>query len=95
MIYFIVSTKLSDASDLASYHKYIEQVKPIVESYGGRYLTRSEQITALGRNWTPERIIIIEFYSRKELDTCFGSKEYLEIVRLREQAVETDAIIVE
>ncbi len=55
MIYFIVTVDIIE--DKNNYQEYIRQVKPIVEEYGGRYLVRSNKITALQEQWCPRRVI--------------------------------------
>lgn len=59
------------------------------------YIVRSETITPLGTKWQPDRVIIIEFETREQLDACFSSREYRSIASLREQSVDSRAIIVE
>ena len=63
--FFIVDTYIDEAKGRGSYDDYIEKVKPIVESYGGEYLARSEKVTALSPLRKPNRVIIIRFPSRK------------------------------
>ncbi len=77
------------------YLQYIEKAKPIVESYGGRYVIRGGPITNLFGEWNPERIILIEFPSLENIHKCFNSEEYLQIAYLREDSVITRAIILE
>ena len=36
-----------DIHDLEEYKKYMEKVKPMIESYGGEYLIRGGEIEAL------------------------------------------------
>ena len=93
--YFIVSVTIKNPAERSSYDKYIEAVKPIVESYDGRYIVRSEQITLASGGWNPDRIIIIEFPTKERLDECFCSEEYRGITALRESDVAAEAIIVE
>ncbi len=78
-----------------SYDDYIEQVKPIVESYGGEYLARSENVTALSPLRKPDRVIIVRFQSREKLDACFASDEYRQIMHERTDSVDARAVIVE
>ena len=59
--FFIVDTYIDKNKGRGSYDDYIEQVKPIVESYGGEYLARSENVTALSPLRKPDRVIIIRF----------------------------------
>lgn len=93
MIYFIVTINSMKEKD--AYEEYIRLVKPIVEAYGGRYLVRSNKITPLQNEWCPQRIIIIEWSSKEQMEKCFSSERYKEIVDKREKSVDSKAIIVE
>ena len=93
--YFIVDTYIDEKKNQSEYEKYIALVKPIVESYGGAYLVRSNKVTALSEKRNPQRVIIIRFPSRAELEKCFASTEYNEIMRKREENVDARALIVE
>lgn len=95
MFYFIVTIHSDNIEEINDYQEYIELVKPIVESYGGRYLVRSNKITALQNKWIPDRVIIIEWKTREQLEACFSSKEYRAIAGKRENSVDSRAIIVE
>jgi len=91
-IYMIIDITIKEPK---TYAKYIEKVKPIVESHGGRYLARGGKVTSSAGDWKPERIIIIEFEDMKLLQNCFRSSEYKEIAALRESSTLSRTIIVE
>ena len=93
--FFIVDTYIDKNKGRGFYDDYIEQVKPIVESYGGEYLTRSENVTALSPLRKPDRVIIVRFQSREKLDACFASDEYRRIMHDRVDNVDARAVIVE
>lgn len=95
MCYFLVDTYIDDAKGRGLYDDYIRKVKPIVESYGGRYLLRSEHITALSEKRNPQRVIILKFPDKGNLERCFASKEYREIAAMRTGSVDARALIVE
>lgn len=95
MCYFIVDTYIDATKGKQSYTDYIEEVKPIVESYGGEYLVRSEKIVSLHHERNPHRVVIIRFPHRQQLNKCFASKEYKAIKSKREDSVDARAIIVE
>lgn len=95
MVYFVATIFLDKKEDLRDYLEYIDLVKPIVTKYHGRYIARSEKITALSKDWSPDRVIIIEFDSKEQLDRCFSSEEYKRIAMLREKSVDSKAIIIE
>lgn len=94
MVYF-VATIFFDKNKGHEYSEYTEMVVPIIEKYNGRYIIRSEKITPLGKAWSPNRVIIIEFDTRKHLEECFASEEYRKIAYLRENFVDSNAIIIE
>lgn len=71
------------------------KVKPIAESFGGKYIVRSENVAALSDTWKPDRIIIIRFPSKEQIDKWLSAPEYKEIAGLRIASVDSEAIIVE
>jgi len=77
------------------YAQYVENVKTIVEHYGGRYLARGGTVTPLTDNWNPERIAIVAFDSMERLQECFSSEEYKAIAPLRERSTVSRAVVVE
>ena len=95
MVYFVVTTYFDEEKDKKDYLEYIKAVKPIVSKYHGRYIVRSEKITALSSEWSPNRVIIIEFDTREQLEMCFSSEEYKQLSFLRENSVDSKAIIIE
>lgn len=92
--YFIVSVKIGER-DRTSYDEYIDRVKPVVERFGGEYLVRTEHLQAPSPNWKPDRLIIIRFGNREQLDACFASDAYQAIKDLRISSVDADIVIAE
>lgn len=95
MIYFIVTIQRDRERDCSDYEDYIRMVKPIVERYGGRYLIRSDKVEALQEQWQPDRVIVIAWDTKEQMETCFSSEEYRSIAEKREKTVDSRAIIVE
>ncbi len=93
--YLIINISIPDKNGRAAYDEYIARVRPVVESHGGQYIVRSEQVAPFAGTWQPDRVIVVRFDDRKQLDKCFSSPEYLAVKTLRESSVETTAFIVE
>ena len=93
--FFIIDVYIDESKGRGSYDDYIEKVKPIVEKYGGEYIARTENVTSLSPLRKPDRVIIIRFPSREELDACFASDEYRRIMHERANSVDARAVIVE
>jgi uncharacterized protein (DUF1330 family) len=93
--YFIISAQIDNKQERKPYDEYIAKVKPIVESFGGQYILRSEKITHMNTHWLPNRLIIIKFPSKEQISNCFSSEEYKTIENLRTKTIIANAIIVE
>ena len=93
--YFLVDTYIDEKNGRGLYDDYIGKVKPIVESFGGEYLLRTESITSLNPSRNPQRVIVIRFPSRERLDSCFASEAYRTIMHERAESVDARALIAE
>lgn len=93
--YFMIDTYIPENGNREEYDFYIEKVKPIVEKYGGEYLVRTENVQCLSEKRKPQRVILIRFNSKEDLDACFSSEEYRGIMMKRVNSVDARAIIVE
>ena len=91
--YFLVDSYI--CGNWKEYEKYIDEVKPIVEFYGGKYILRSSKVESLNENRMPDRCIVIKFPSREAIDECFSSESYRKIMANRVNNVDGRAIIVE
>lgn len=91
-LYFVIST--SEILDQQRYDEYVGRARPILESYGGEYLLQSDKIVA-AKDWQTKKIIIIRFDSKEQMDRCFQSEEYLEIVPLREGSIVSQFVMLE
>lgn len=90
--YMIIEIQVLDAE---VYGRYVESVREVVESFGGRYLARGGKITPISGQWRPERVILIEFDNLDQVHACFRSAEYARLGPLREQSAISRAIVVE
>ena len=93
--YFMVDTYIDGQKGRGEYDEYIRLVKPVVERYGGEYLARTDQVCGLSEKRMPQRVILIRFDTREQLDACFVSEEYCGIMSKRADSVDSRAIIVE
>ena len=93
--YFLVDTYIEKDKGRGLYDEYIRKVKPIVESFGGEYLIRTEKSCSLHPKRNPQRVILIRFPSRQALDACFASEAYRGIMHERIGSVDARVIIAE
>jgi len=82
--------------DWDQYQEYVGKVRPIVESYGGRYHIRGGEITVSVGDWKPNRLVVIEFPSKKKMAQFRNSPEYQPVAAIRKSAsTSISSIVVE
>jgi uncharacterized protein (DUF1330 family) len=82
-----------EVTDQATYQKYIDGARPIVEKFGGHFLSRGNTIEEFA-GLPPKRVAIYEFPSMKQVEGYRDSPEYKAIVRLRDASSKYRAFIV-
>ena len=79
-------------TDPARFEQYRSKVVPMIESFGGRYLTRSGSHQILEGTWKPTRVAIIEFPDMAALNAFYDAPEYQPLFGLR-RGTGTDVVI--
>jgi uncharacterized protein (DUF1330 family) len=57
-----------DVRDAPRYMEYMAQVLPQIEAAGGKYLARGGPHTVYEGDWSPYRLVLVEFPSREASD---------------------------
>jgi len=81
---YLIAEHLVTNPDL--FEQYRAQVVPMIERYGGRYLTRGGSHEVLDGTWKPTRVVIVEFPDMDALRAWFESPEYQPLITLRRRA---------
>lgn len=84
-----------DIHDPGSYGQFMEQVKSLVESFGGKYLVRGGTHEVLEGEWTPTRLVLFEFPDMDTARRLFTSEEYAPLKTLRHSCSTGNVVIVE
>jgi uncharacterized protein (DUF1330 family) len=82
-------------TDRAAYKRYVDAARPLVEQHGGSYVLRSDRVSAVSGESSPERVVLTRFPDRQSLAACFSSQAYAEIAPLRERSTESRALVIE
>ena len=72
-----------DVTDPDRYEIYKAMAPPSIREYGGRYLTRGGAIEVLEGDWTPKRLVILEFPDMERARAFWNSPEYADAKALR------------
>ena len=83
-----------NVKDPQRYEAYKKMVPPSLEVYGGRFLARGGAVENLEGEWTPARLVVIEFADVARAKAWWASPEYAEAKALRQATAETEMIVV-
>ena len=82
-------------TDPELFERYKQLSPATVAQYGGRFLARGGQIDKLEGDWSPRRVVIIEFPSLERAHAWCDSPEYAPAKLLRHRASTSRLIVVE
>lgn len=84
-----------DVHDPVRYQDYMRQAAPTVEMYGGKYIARGGKTEILEGDWSPRRLVILQFDNLERAKTWFNSPEYREAKKIRDETATSNMIVVE
>ena len=80
--------------DEAAFAEYAEKIVDVVAESGGKYLVRGGDVEIIDGDWTPNRLIVIEFESVEQARGWIASPGYQEIHELRDRSINSNLLIV-
>ena len=81
-------------TDSTKFEEYLREAIPMIERFGGRYLTSVGTHEVLEGDWQPNRVAVIEFPDMVTLKAFYHSPEYQPLIALRRSAA-ADVIAVQ
>jgi uncharacterized protein (DUF1330 family) len=90
--YVIVEIEITDP---VGYEEYKNLAGATVKKYGGRYIVRGGAAEVLEGDWTPKRIVILEFESMQRAKEWLHCEEYSEPRKMRHRTAKTNMILVD
>jgi len=90
--YLIVET---DITDQEQYEQYKAASPGAIAAYGGRFVVRGGDLAVLEGDWTPKRLVVVEFDDLETAKRFYESPEYQAAIKLREGAANLKMVAVE
>lgn len=90
--YIVVQVDVTDPQVFAEYRA---MVPATLEPFNGRFLVRGGACETLEGEWSPKRLVVIEFPSMVEAQAWHDSEAYREPKALRQASAHTEMILVE
>ena len=84
-----------DVTDPAGFDEYRQQVAPMIAKWGGKYLVRGGALEGLEGDWTPSRLVVLEFESLERAKEFYHSEEYRPVMAIRHKTAVSNLVIVE
>ena len=84
-----------DVSDTEMFKIYMDLVPKTVEKFGGRYLVRGGEMEVIEGEWSPKRLVIIEFEDVDRGMEWYNSEEYSQALSLRHKSAQTNLVFIE
>lgn len=84
-----------DVTNPDAFESYRREVVAVIEKYGGRYLVRGGALEVLEGDWTPKRVVLLEFPNMAALKRWYHSDDYRPLLKQRFASASTDVIAVE
>ena len=84
-----------EVTDPQRFEEYKKLSPPTVAQYGGKFLARGGRTESLEGDWSPRRLVILEFPSVAQAQAWIDSPEYAPARRLRQLSANSNLILVE
>ncbi len=84
-----------EVRDGERYQSFMSQVKPALEEAGGRYLARGGAHKVYEGDWTPRRIVILEFPSVEAFEAFYHGPLYQSLKHIRDECSSARLVSVE
>ena len=81
--------------DMTKYQEFVKGVKPAIEAAGARYLARGGAHKVYEGDWTPRRIVVLEFPSVSAWETFYNGPTYQGLKAVRDQCSSARLVSVE
>lgn len=81
--YFIADLNVGDPEATQIYRK---RAAESIAQYGGRYLVRGGNVDVIEGNWTPERVVVVEFSDKEQARKWYRSPEYASALEVADRA---------
>ncbi|MBI4810733.1 MAG: DUF1330 domain-containing protein [Ignavibacteriales bacterium] len=90
--YVIVDISVTDP---VRYEEYKRSAAITITAYDGKYIVRGNPVEMLEGDWSPTRLVILEFPTATQAKKWWSSPEYAEPKKLRHETAKSKMILVE
>ena len=81
--------------DLPGFLPYVSAIPGFIERHGGRYIVRGVEPTVMEGDWSPERMVILEFPSRENAQAFLGDPDAQALFEVRHNTTLSKLVLVD
>ena len=85
----------AEITDHAAFAEFRERAPAVLEAHGGRYLVRGGATKVVQGDWTPHRVVLLEFESVERAQAWWDSPDHAELRAMLDKCSNTTVTIVE
>ena len=90
--YVIANIRVNDAE---RYKNYVANVPALIAKHGGEYRVRGGEFEVLEGQWTPDRLVVLEFPNREAALAFYNDPDYAPFRSLRQSVTDSSVVIVD
>ncbi len=91
-VYVIVDI---DVHDPVGYDEYKKLAPAAVALYGGKYIARGGHAETLEGDWSPSRLVILQFEGVEQAKKWLNSDEYSRARKMRHVTAKSNMVVIE
>jgi uncharacterized protein (DUF1330 family) len=84
-----------DITDMKRYQDFMRAVKPALEAAGAKYLARGGAHEVFEGDWSPRRIVLLEFPSPQAARDFYNGPVYRDLKAIRDECSSARLVLVE
>lgn len=82
-------------ADVAGFLPYVDAIPAFIEKHGGRYIVRGVKPAVMEGDWTPERMVILEFPSCENTKAFLNDPDAQKLFAIRHKTTNSKLVLVE
>jgi uncharacterized protein (DUF1330 family) len=81
--------------DLRGFMPYVSAIPAFIEKHGGKYVVQGVKPTVVEGDWTPERMVILQFPSRQAAQAFLDDPEAQPLFAVRHATTRSRLVLVD
>jgi uncharacterized protein (DUF1330 family) len=82
-------------ADVPGFLPYVDAIPAFIEKHGGRYIVRGAAPTVMEGDWRPERMVILEFPSRRQAKAFLKDPDAQALFEVRHRTTHSKLVLVQ